>query len=329
MSNLQISTITQNYNQTKTASPPAFRGVKTSDLKFDTVELSSNKDNNNLGTKILLGIFGVGAAVLAYVKFHKATSIKPQEGLSTELKEIQKLYKDIFSRDINAEETKDFAKRYREIIDFKTDSNDREYCEKLLEEICKDRKTNKPEIFRWIKTKAETDPRCVNGGMATAPDGSYIDIYSFNYRNMENPTKGYFESLFHETHHVKQDEIIYRTDKEFFLQHLLDKFIDNGKGEMYKDMLQSNGGNKEKTIQEIKEIISQQVDNFWGRFLPYEKNSKEYEYGLKLIDGKKNYKFFGDCANNEEYRNQIIEKGAYTDGEKAERLFDLLRQISL
>ena len=94
-------------------------------------------------------------------------------------------------------------------------------------------------------------------------------------------------------------------------------------------MLQANGGNKEKTVREVKEKISQQVENYWGKFLPFEKSSADYKYGLNLIEGKKNYKFFGDCASNEEYRNQIIEKGAYADGEKAERLFDLLKQVSL
>ena len=30
-----------------------------------------------------------------------------------------------------------------------------------------------------------------------------------------------------------------------------------------------------------------------------------------------------------EYRNQIIEKGAYSDGEKAERLFDILKGLTI
>ena len=333
MPNLQISNI-QNINnyQTKAVSSPNSRNTKTSELKPDTVEISTKKNNsNNLGIKLVLGALGIGATILAFVKFHKTSTIKPKEELSAELKEIQQIYKDIFKRDINAEETKDFVQRYKKIINSKTPDNDREYCEKLLDEICRDRQTKRPEIHNWIKSATEADPRCVRGGMATAPNGHYIDIYAYNYHKPEIysiPEKGMFESLFHETHHVKQDEICYRTDKEFFLQHLFEKFVSNGEGKMYNEMLRANGGNKEKTFIELKEMIRQSEDSYWGDLTPFQRNSVEYKEGLRLIEGKKNYKFFGDCVGDE-YKNQIIEKGAYADGAKAERLFDLLKQISL
>lgn len=332
MTTLQINTSNNNIPLTKT-SVLNFRGEKTPAQQYDIVEISNNdnkKRNKNLGVKLLLSGLAIGATILALVKFHKTSSIKPKEELSAELKEVQQIYKDIFKRDINAEETKDFVQRYKKIIVSKTPDNDREYCEKLLDEICKDRQTKRPKIQDWIKSATEADHQCVNGGMATAPNGHYIDIYAYNYHNPEIcsiPEKGFFETLFHETHHVKQDEIVYRTDKEFFLQHILDKFVSNGEGKMYNEILRANGGNKEKTLKEVKEIIRHSEENYWGDLTPFKKDSPEYQEGLRLIEGKKNYKFFGDCIGDE-YKNQIIEKGAYADGEKAERLFDLLKQIS-
>lgn len=334
MTNLQIKHSNNGYAPLARTSVPDFRGTNNSAEQRDIVEIrgKENKKNKNLGIKLLLGALGVGAAIFAFVKLHKSSATKPKEELSAELKEIQQIYKDIFKRDISAEETKDFVRRYKKIIDSKTPDNDREYCENLLDEICKDRQTKTPKITRWYKSINEAPPRCERGLMATMPDGRTISVYIYNYYNdpkIPIPEKGMFETLFHETHHVKQDEIIYRTDKEFCIQHSLDKFIDNGEGAMYKNMLNANNGDKEKTLRELKETMKRELDFHWGSFAPFEKNSAEYQEGLRLIEGKKNYKPFWECASDEEYENQIIEKGAFADGRKAERLFDLLKRISL
>jgi len=332
MQNISIgNAINTNNIKLKTISAPSFLGAVKPELESDVVEISDKKEKKRR-FGILLGVLGVAGAILAWIKCHKTSAVKEVgTELSAELKEVQKIYKEVFGREINAEETKDFAMRYKKIIDSKAIGDDREYCEKLLDEICKDRKTKRPPILRWIARKADADSRCINGGMATSPAGNYIDVYAYNYHNVEGvpPAKGFFESLFHETHHVKQDEMIYRTDKEFFLQDLVDKYVCNGEGIGYQRLLQQNNGDKTKTLQEVRQMISDNVNSYWGDLLPYDKCSSEYSEGLKLIEGKKKYKFFGDCINNSEYRSQIIEKGAYADGEKAERLFDILKGLTI
>lgn len=332
MPNLQITNTQNSIRAQATIKVPTFRSAKTETIPQDTVEISDKKKkDNNLLLKLMLGGLGIAGAVFAFIKFHKTPLVKETEELSSQLKEIQQLYKDIFKRDIDAAQTKNFAQRYKKIIDSKTPDNDREYCEKLLDELCKDRQTKRPIINDWIEKEADAAPECLNGGMSTAADGTYIDVYLFNYHNnscIPIPERGLFESLFHETHHVKQDEIIYRTDKEFFLEHLIGKFILNGEGTMYKQMLRTNGGDKVKTFNKVKELLQQKIDCYWGDLTPFEKISAEYQEGLRLIEGKKNYKFFGDCTGDE-YANQIIEKGAYADGKKAERLFDLLKQLTI
>lgn len=336
MTSLEIINISNNLPLKTAVTNVKFCGTNIADkIPRDTVDIDvekKRKKNNNTVLGLIIGSLSIAGAILAYIKCHKPSSVKKVEELSPQLKEIQQIYKDIFRRNISAEETKDFAKRYKTIIDSKTSDNDREYCEKLLDEISKDRQTKRPEILRWIENSADADPKCLNGGMATAPDGTYIDIYMFNYRNnsrIPNKDKGLFESLFHETHHVKQDEIIYRTDREFFLNHLINKFIDNGNGEMYKEILRQNKGDKNKTFNEIKQAISEQIDNYWGSFKPFANDSPEYQEGLKLIEGKRKYKFMGNCRSHEEYKNQTIEKGAYSDGEKAEKLFDILKSLNI
>lgn len=329
MTNLQINILNKRFAPLTRTSIPNFRGANIPVQQQDALEINSKenkkKNDNNFVAKLLLGALGVGTAIFASVKLYKTLAIKPKEELSLELKKIQQIYKDIFKREISAEETKDFVQRYKKIINSKTPDNDREYCEKLLDEICKDRQTKRPKILRWIANSTNADSNCTRKGMATAPDGTYIDVYAYNYHNN---AKSFFESLFHETHHVKQDEIIYRTDKEFFLNDLLDKFVLNGEGSMYKELLRKNKGNVEKTLNEAKHLLSEQIDHYWGCFEPFARNSAEFKEGERLIEGKKNYKPFWECVDGE-YKKQIIEKGAYEDGEKAEILFDLLKQISL
>lgn len=332
MPNLQITNTQNNTFSGTSMTVPVFCSAKTEPIPQDTVEISDKKKkDNNLALKLILGSLGIAGAIFAYIKLHKTSPVKNAEELSSQLKEVQQIYKDIFRRDIDAAQTKDFAQRYKKIIDSKTPDNDREYCEKLLDELCKDRQTKRPIIHNWIEKKADAAPECINGGMSTAADGTYIDVYLFSYHNnskMPVPERNLFTSLFHETHHVKQDEIIYRTDKEFFLEHLINKFILDGEGTMYKEMLRANGGDKAKTFNKVKELLQQRINFYWGDLTPFERNSAEYQEGLRLIEGKKNYKFMGDCTGDE-YANQIIEKGAYADGKKAEKLFDLLKQITI
>lgn len=333
MQNIQIQNLQTQHNNhlLKSSYSPNYRGQRSSEMQDDVLNLSVTKPerNHHLGISLLIGGLAIAATVLTVMKLRKPTQTVSGENLSAEFQEIQKLYKEIFDREINASETKDFVKRYKQIIDSKNQYNDKDFCDRILTELCKDRKTKKPKILRWEDNSENVDPIFKRGGMSTSPDGTYIDIYAFNYKNKNNPAKSYFSSLFHETRHVKQYEIIYRTDKEAFVQTLTDKFIDNGNGIMYQDMLRANGGNKSKTIQEVKQALREQLDCFWGGLTPFEKNSAEYKEGLRLIDGIKNYKFYGDCHSNTEYRNQIIEYDAYEDGAKAEKLFDMLTKISL
>ena len=330
MQNLRITNLHNNIPAGSAMTAPNYRGKEYAD-QTDTVKISTKQKYKHAFWVVTAGCLGIAGAIFAYIKCRKTLSSKQMAELSPQMKEIQLICKDIFRRDFSAEETKDFAKRYKAIIDSKTPDNDREYCEKLIEEICKDRQTKKPRIYRWIKDSADADPRCKNSYMATSPDGTYIDIYAYNYHNIPStpPEKDLFESLFHETHHVKQDEFIFRTDKEFFLKHLVNKFILNGEGTMYKEMLRQNGGNKNKTKNNIKQFLSEQINQHWGDLKPFAKDSEEYREGLRLITGKKAYKFHGDCTSYEEYKNQIIEKGAYEDEEKAEKLFDILKSLDI
>ena len=97
---------------------------------------------------------------------------------------------------------------------------------------------------------------------------------------------------------------------------------------MYKKLLQENGGNKAKTMKEVIRLVEEDMDSHWGTFEPFIKGSPEYKMGIKLLKGKRNYK---TPASNSisAYKNQITERGAFADGKKAERLFDLLKSAEV
>ena len=317
---IQQATIAQsNYSRVSTGFSTAFRSSNPDKNINDTAQ---NKTSNT-PLKLLVGGLAIGALIFGGIKLHKPAQIKQTEKPLSDTEKLQNLCQTIFHREMTLDETKDFAKRYKTILEAKYD-NDKMLCDRLIEEICKDRQTKKPRINLFLESQNQANPLCINGLMSTAPDGSYIDIYAFNYKNTPNPIKGYFEDLFHETHHVKQNEIIYRTDKDAFLEKLINRVVNNGNGKMYKNVLQTTNGDEAKAMNIIEERLRNQMNYYWGKFEPFAKDSPEYKEGQKLIKGSKEYKFFYNCKNQEEYEAQIIEKGAYTDGKNAAKIFDLL-----
>lgn len=328
MKSIPVTIAQNNCNHTITTASPVYKSTPSAS-KFSKESATSSKTSSNIALKIILAGLTIGVGILAGIKICKtrATAKITNKPLS-EIEQIQSLYEAIFHRKIDTEEAHDFVKRYKTILDRKY-NDDKALCDRLLEEICKERNTKKPKILRFFENENEVAPDLLRGCMATSPDGIYIDIYAFNYKNTQNPIKRYFEDLFHETHHVKQDEIIYRTDKEKFLQKLIDRFTSDRNKKAYNNLLKEQGGDETKTLNLIKEQLRNQMDRYWGMFEPFAKNSAEYEEGLRLIQGTETYKFFGDCKNMEEYQNQIIEKGAHLDGENAGKLFDLLTSIKM
>lgn len=308
-----ITTTQSHYFRISTGSSSTFK----SSQEIQTPTEQTEKTSSGIAMKLVLGGIALSAAIYAGIKLHK-----------TEIKQVQNLYKKIFNREINTEQAQDFAQRYKTIIDTKYE-NDKMFCDRLIEELCKDRQTKKPRINLFIENPQNANPLCKNASMATAPDGCYIDIYAYNYKTAQNPTKKYFESLFHETRHVKQDEMICRTNKEEFFQKVLKKYVNNGNGKGYKAILEEQNGDEAKALSIVEERIRDHIRYYWGAFEPFVKDSAEYIEGLRLIRGAKEYKFFGDCKNLKEYKNQIIEKDAYADGKNARKLFDLLKSMKL
>lgn len=308
-----ITTTQSHYFRISTGSSSTFK----SSQEIQTPTEQTEKTSSGIAMKLVLGGIALSTAIYAGIKLHK-----------TEIKQVQNLYKKIFNREINTEQAQDFAQRYKTIIDTKYE-NDKMFCDRLIEELCKDRQTKKPRINLFIENPQNANPLCKNASMATAPDGCYIDIYAYNYKTAQNPTKKYFESLFHETRHVKQDEMICRTNKEEFFQKVLKKYVNNGNGKGYKAILEEQNGDEAKALSIVEERIRDHIRYYWGAFEPFIKDSAEYKEGLRLIRGAKEYKFFGDCKNLKEYKNQIIEKDAYADGKNAGKLFDLLKSMKL
>lgn len=282
--------------------------------------INEESKNTSTTTKYAIGLGLIALASYCIYSAIKKKPIKPNEELSQELKNVQKLYKEIFNKDISANETKVFVDKYKKIIESNCD--DKSFCEKLIEEISKDLQTKKPNIRKFYLDKSELPAQLHNAGMITAPSGSYIEICAFNYKNRPNSTKMYFNNLFHEMQHVKQAEIMYRTDKEKFIDTLVDRFVANGESSSYKKILKEFGGNKDKTIKEIRNRLETEMNTYWGEFKPFAKNSSEYEYGLKLLENNNNYiPYF---KNEQAYKAQIIEKSAFEAEEKATKLFAIL-----
>ncbi len=271
------------------------------------VSFKANQNKSRTLVSVLAGASALGITALALIKFHKSH-------LSKEMKQVQKIFKDIFQKDINASETKKLAKKYKQIIGIQ---DNEEFCRKLFEQLQIDHnaKVNK---LTFLENPDNASGSANFAGMITAPDSNSIIINAFNYKNKRD----FFSGLFHEFRHVKQAEIMYRTDKKWFKKFMYEKFVSGGKGRGYKQMLNENNGNVPKTVNQVKRIISKNCEIKWGNLEPFAKNSPEYNHGMQLISGQKSY-----VASGSAYWENIVEVEAHKDGSLAENLFDLLSGI--
>ena len=78
--------------------------------------INEESKNTSTTTKYAIGLGLIALASYCIYSAIKKKPIKPNEELSQELKNIQKLYKEIFNKDISANETKVFVDKYKKII---------------------------------------------------------------------------------------------------------------------------------------------------------------------------------------------------------------------
>lgn len=213
----------------------------------DTFELSGkNKIHNNKEKgmsdtmKWLLGIGGIAATIGAFVIGHKTLTKKPS------LETIQQNFSTIFRKDISTEETKNLAKRYKEIFEIK---DSEEFTRTLFSQVKKDygyEKANLPLEINYMTGK-ETLSECLRrraGGFSSQYCNMVIDLPIIKGGNLSNSyRKDLLDTLYHEFRHMQQTELCYRSNASKYLEAL-------------EQNSKKCAGNIDKEIESIKAILN-------------------------------------------------------------------------
>ena len=305
-------------------STPVFRGAESQPvmqqpLSRDTVELSAEKEIKNkqkeglsTGAKWAIGLATSAAAVYGCVVGHRMLT-KPS------IEKVAKNFSEIFRRDVSKEEALKITERYKEI--FKIKDKD-EFIKKCFEQVKKDFGYGglNVQVGKLPKELLETSRKEGNilcggyrpltpvfkemgNGMCklTALTSEILQV------NPNQSRSKLFETIVHEITHLKQHEIAYRTDKKAFFEAIRkNRFL----------------GLDRKYIQEYERAFEEVYGPILKNMPKITKGTKEYELGMKYIDGIEKYKSGSSGASYEEYISQLIEKEAHGTQPLANKIYE-------
>ncbi len=272
----------------------------------ETNSRSSQKDKNKLSAA-LLTILAIGIGVWGYFKLKKRDSVL-NNVQAKQLSDSQNLLKNIFNKDFTIDETSLIVQRYQNLV--KTADN-KEFCNKLFEQLKKDFQVENKNLkfVQW-----ET-PLSFNDGKMYGYTEALTREIAAVIQEDKIKTIG---TIFHEFKHVKQNELMYKTDSARLVEAKV-KELEKSNNASWQEILRNSGGNKEKARKTVQKEVEKTYREIWGHLKPVSKTSPEYRQGLKYLENEENRIPAG--AN---YYNQILEKEAKFAGENAEKLFKLI-----
>lgn len=302
-------------------STPVFRGAESKPimqqpLKQDTVQISAEKEIKNkqkeglsTGAKWAIGLATTTAAVYGCVVGHRMLT-KPS------IEKVAKNFSEIFRRDVSKEEALKITERYKEI--FKIKDKD-EFCQKMFEQMKKDYGWEGLNIgCKLYPVKNLHGSESVVAGFkpfsATfsepAANGSFEMLSMHAKEAMEIATKRsrseIFSSMMHEFQHCKQHELIYRADKQKFIDSMI-------KARLSPDM--------KEEISLMKKCIDDIYEPCWGKMSKLAKGSEEYNLAIKYRNNLENY-ISATKETRAEYLAQIVEKEAHNVGTLADEAYN-------
>lgn len=264
----------------------------------DSVHFTSKQEDKtfvekNWG-KLLLGAGAITAGVfLTKGKlWGKETFVQAQKNLS-----------EIFRKDIPKEEAEAMLKRYKEL--FKIQDKE-EFIKQIYNQAKKDYGYEHLDLnYILSKGKVIDGAKKAAGGfhpLGLDVNRNSLNNYAFDFAQ-DHSKESLFGIIMHELRHCKQHEIAYRTDKEKFMQVLLNARTQSvGVRDAYK-----------KGIEKIYSPV-------WDKLPKIQPGTKEYEQGMKYIDNIGLYKN-GDESG---YLSQILETDARDTETKAKKIYKFI-----
>ena len=310
---MRIDNISGINNQYKNPMP-----IRKADLSIQNFQ--KNRQNENTITRNesdknhnLLKLFAVTTViaftVLVITKLSRTSSGKQNKGISKELMEVQEHLKTIFKHDFTNEETENFINRYKEIM---KENDDKIWVNKMFDELKKDYNVENKQLTLEIMEKPEPTKNGA-GELIGYTDALTRWIGTTICDGRVRTTK----NLFHEFRHVKQNELMYRADKERLIKQKV-KELEKSNNESWQEILRKQG-NKKQARQYVKTQIEETYTKIWGHLSPLDKNSEEYAMGIKYLENEENR-----IPAGPHYYEQLLEKEARLVENEAEKIFKIL-----
>lgn len=337
-----------NPQLTGVVSAPNFRGLEKDTIEISGGEKVGKKEKSGMsaGAKWALGIAGTLAAVYGCVVGHRMLTKPSIEKVAKNFSEIfrrdvskeeaqvlAKKYKDIFK----VEDCDEFCKKIFEQVkkDFGYENVGIKLKVNKMPDTSVGSALSKHEIasYNHLNGILTLNPTHFKNGKMSGTDKFEM-----------------LESLMHEFQHTRQSEFAYRTNPLKYLdacQARIDSQAKTVATDMItslEDMLKSKYDltkymkeHNLKTVEEAKAKINNLIktlkekeqaintlssvkiplkeqlaewDNLFGKLPKFKEGTKEYEQGLKYIEGQANY-VSANSKNYEAYRQQLVEKEAF------------------
>ena len=267
--------------------------------------------------------------------------------------EIQRCFKEIFEKDLSADEVSSLVEKYKNICKNK---NTEEFTKDIIAQLKKDYGIeNVATDIKVVKLKdgsLKTILERTEAGNANPLGNINIMPATHNDIITHSVQKDMFCTGFHELKHTKQFADAYCTDPERFVKAILntvdEKAIVNAIEEtkqnilkkaqelkntthksididtIIKDIRRNSGMStdndiRNKVMEASKADLRKQLDLRYGKLEKFKPGTPEYEKGLEYISG---YEKYTDAVNNyDSYRNNILEKEAWQVSDLAEKIY--------
>lgn len=280
-------------------------------VPFKALPVSKDAEQKNKKLPaILLTVAAIGIGVFAFFKLRKSDKVF-KDSFQKGIDEAQIQLKNIFEKDFGVEETKSFVQKYQELSKI---SDNKEYYQKLFEQLKKDFSVENKNLALELWEK----PLPVEGGVMNGYTEALtrkIGATAFEERLTT------FMNLFHEFRHVKQNELMYKTDSQRLIQAKVTE-LEKSNNASWQEILKNCGGDKNKARKMVQEEIERVYKDIWGHLKPAPKTSTDYTRGIKYLENEENR-----IPPGEHYYEQIQEKEAQFVEKAAEKLFKILESI--
>lgn len=285
--------------------------------KSNVVSFKKNSEpetlNKNKIPTLLLTTLALGVGLFALFKLRKSDKTFIKETSQKNLEEIQIQLKNIFGKDFAIDETKTFIQTHKELNKI---ADNKEYYQKLFEQLKKDFKVENKDLALELWEK----PLPVEGGVMNG----YTEALTrkIGTTAFEDRIKT-FANLFHEFKHVKQNELMYKTDSARLIRAKVAE-LEKSNNASWQNVLNHCNGDKAKARKMVQEEVKSVYKENWGHLKPISKTSNEYSQGLKYIENEENR-----IPPGVDYYKQILEKEAQFVEKAAEKLFKQLKDCIL